>query len=171
MVVVSGGKAIGAAVGRRSGWGARSDSRSAEERIANSTPIGRSCKVHKEEMVGMMVALESFMKDDYAAIYKGWERTAEQMRTALTKLPGVQAEIFTPEIANQCPHVRTRWEASKYAMTAADVMQKLRDGEPSIELVPAPTVANTLEVASWMLQAGEAEIITRRVREILTGGA
>jgi hypothetical protein len=56
-------------------------------------------------------------------------------------------------------------------MTAADVMQKLRDGEPSIELVPAPTVANTLEVASWMLQPGEAEIITRRIREILTGGA
>ncbi|MEJ7604979.1 MAG: hypothetical protein WKF37_01630 [Bryobacteraceae bacterium] len=119
----------------------------------------------------MMVALESFMKEDYASIYKGWERTAEQMRTALTKMPGVQAEIFTPEIANQCPHVRARWDASKYEMTAAAVMQKLRDGEPSIELVPAPSVANTLEAASWMLQPGEADIIARRIREILTTGA
>jgi L-seryl-tRNA(Ser) seleniumtransferase len=111
------------------------------------------------------------LKEDYASIYKGWERTAELMRTTLTKMPGVEAEIFTPEIANQCPHVRARWDASKYAIAPASVMQKLRDGEPSIELVPMPTVANTLEVASWMLQPGEADVIVRRIREILTGGA
>ena len=77
------------------------------------------------------------MKDDYASLYRGWERTAESMRTALTKLPGVEAEIFVPEIANQCPHVRARWDSAKYKISPPDLMQKLRDGEPSIELVPA----------------------------------
>ena len=172
MVVVSGGKAIRGPQSAGILAGRADLIRAARKNTSpNSDTIGRSCKVNKEEMVGMMVALESFMKEDYAAIYKGWERTAESMRTALTKVPSVQAEIFTPEIANQCPHVRARWDASKYAITANALMQKLRDGEPSIELVPAPTVANTLEVASWMLQPGEAEIITRRIREILTGGA
>jgi len=83
----------------------------------------------------------------------------------------VQAEIFVPEIANQCPHVRARWDSSKYSVSAAALMQKLRDGEPSIELVPAPYVADTIEIASWMLQPGEADIVIRRIREILTGGA
>lgn len=172
MVVVSGGKAIRGPQSAGILAGRADLIRAARKNTSpNSDTIGRSCKVNKEEMVGMMVALESFLKDDYAGIYKGWERTAESMRSALTRMPGVQAEIFTPEIANQCPHVRARWDASKYAMNAAAVMQKLRDGEPSIELVPAPTVANTLEVASWMLQPGEADTITRRIREILTGGA
>jgi L-seryl-tRNA(Ser) seleniumtransferase len=88
----------------------------------------------------------------------------------VAKLPGVNAEIFVPEIANQCPHVRVRWDSSRYAIPAPALLQKLRDGEPSIELVPEPSVAGTLEIASWMLQPGEADIISRRIREILTAG-
>lgn len=172
LAVVSGGKAIrgpqsaGILVGRADLI------RAARMNTApNSDTIGRSCKVNKEEMVGMMVALESFMKEDYKTIYRGWERTAEGIRSALTKLPGVEGTIFVPDIANQCPHVRVRWDSRKYSISGSDVMQKLRDGEPSIELVPAPTEAGTLEIASWMLQPGDADIITRRIREILTGGA
>ena len=172
MVVVSGGKAIRGPQSAGILAGRADLIRAARKNTSpNSDTIGRSCKVNKEEMVGMMVALESFLKEDYASIYKGWERTAESMKTAMTKLPGVQAEIFVPEIANQCPHVRIRWDAGKYSIDAASLMQKLRDGEPSIELVPAPMTAGTLEIASWMLQPGEADIITRRIRETLTGGA
>ena len=171
MVVVSGGKAIRGPQSAGILAGRADLIKAARKNTApNSDTIGRSCKVNKEEMVGMMVALESFMKDDYASIYRGWERTAESIRGTFAKLPGVQAEIFVPEIANQCPHVRARWDSSKYAVSATTLMQKLRDGEPSIELVPAPTAPDTIEIASWMLQPGEAEIITRRVREILTGG-
>jgi len=172
MVVVSGGKAIRGPQSAGILAGRADLIRAARKNTSpNSDTIGRSCKVNKEEMVGMMVALESFLKEDYPSIYKGWERTTESMKTAMTKLPGVQAEIFVPEIANQCPHLRVRWDAGKYPIDAAELMQKLRDGEPSIELVPAPMTAGTLEIASWMLQPGEADIITRRIRETLTGGA
>ena len=150
MVVVSGGKAIRGPQSAGILAGRADLIRAARKNTSpNSDTIGRSCKVNKEEMVGMMVALESFLKEDYASIYKGWERTAESMRTALTKLPGVQAEIFVPEIANQCPHVRIRWDAAKYAIDAAVVVQKLRDGEPSIELVPAP-----MTLARWRSPVG-----------------
>jgi seryl-tRNA(Sec) selenium transferase len=172
MVVVSGGKAIRGPQSAGILAGRADLIRAARKNTSpNSDTIGRSCKVNKEEMVGMMVALESFLKEDYASIYRGWERTAESIRAAVTKLPGVQAELFVPDIANQCPHVRARWDSSKYAISTESLMQKLRDGEPSIELVPAPSVANTIEIASWMLQPGEADIVTRRIREILTQGA
>jgi len=172
MVVVSGGKAIRGPQSAGILAGRADLIRAARKNTSpNSDTIGRSCKVNKEEMVGMMVALESFLREDYASIYRGWERTAESIRTAMTKLPGVQAEIFVPEIANQCPHVRARWDSSKYPVSTAALMQKLRDGEPSIELVPAPWVADTIEIASWMLQPGETDIVIRRIREILTGGA
>jgi len=121
-------------------------------------------------MVGMMVALESFLKEDYASVYRGWQRTAESIRSAAVKLPGVEAEVFVPEIANQSPHVRVRWNSSQYSVSPDALLQKMRDGEPSVELVPAPTIPGTIEIASWMLQPGEADIISRRIREILTGG-
>jgi L-seryl-tRNA(Ser) seleniumtransferase len=171
LVVVSGGKAIRGpqSAGILAG---RADLISAARMntAPNSDTIGRSCKVNKEEMVGMMVALESFLKDDYAGMYRGWERTAEMIRTAMSKLSGVTAELFVPDIANQCPHVRVKWDSTQYAISPQALLQKLRDGEPSIELVPAASVAGTIEIASWMLQPGEAEVITRRIKETLTGG-
>ncbi|MEJ7608931.1 MAG: hypothetical protein WKF37_22315 [Bryobacteraceae bacterium] len=91
------------------------------------------------------------------------------MKATLAKIPKVKAEIFVPQIANQCPHVRASLDG--LTITSAELMQKLRDGEPSIELVPAPSVPNTIEIASWMLQPGDADVITRRIREILTKGA
>ena len=127
MVVVSGGKAIRGPQSAGILAGRADLIRAARMNTApNSDTMGRSCKVNKEEMVGMMVALESFMKDDYSSLYKGWERTAESMRNALTKTPGVQAEIFVPEIANQCPHVRAKWDSAKYKISPSDLLQKLR---------------------------------------------
>jgi D-glucosaminate-6-phosphate ammonia-lyase len=170
LVVVSGGKAIRGPQSAGILAGRADLIRAARKNTSpNSDTIGRSCKVNKEEIVGMMVALESFLKDDHASIYRGWEKTAEGMKAALTRLPRVQAEIFVPQIANQCPHVRARWEG--YAVSAEALMQKLRDGEPSIELVPAPGIPGTIEIASWMLQPGDADVITRRIGEILTQGA
>ncbi|MCX6625440.1 MAG: PLP-dependent transferase [Acidobacteria bacterium] len=131
-----------------------------------SDTLGRSCKVNKEEMVGMMVAVEMFLKEDHAANDREWNRRVAVMRDLVTSVPGVTAEAFTPPIANQVPHLRVNWDPGKVRHTPAQVMQALRDGEPSIELVPEPQSAN-LEIASWMLQPGEAEIVGRRLKQIL----
>lgn len=70
-----------------------------------------------------------------------------------------------PVIANQVPHLRVEWEQSTVRVTPGDLMQKLRDGQPSIELVPEPQAG--IEIASWMLQPGEPEIVGRRIRSLL----
>ncbi len=131
-----------------------------------SDTMGRSCKVNKEELVGMMVAVESFLKEDHAGNTREWERRVRTISEQLSKIPGVRTERFVPPIANQVPHVRVEWDASRIRLTPAEVMQKLSEGDPSIELVPGPE--RGLEIASWMLQPGEAEIVARRIREILT---
>jgi L-seryl-tRNA(Ser) seleniumtransferase len=172
MVVVSGGKAIRGPQSAGILAGRADLIRAARRNTSpNSDTIGRSCKVNKEEIVGMMVAPESFLKEDHASLYRGWERTAESIRTALSKQPGIETELFVPKIANQSPHVRVRWDAGKYSIKPEAVMQRLRDGEPSIELVPAPYASETIEIATWMLQPGEADIIARRIRDILSKGA
>jgi D-glucosaminate-6-phosphate ammonia-lyase len=172
LIVVSGGKAIRGPQSAGILAGREDLIRAARKNTSpNSDTMGRSCKVNKEEIVGMLVALESFLKEDHAGMYRAWEQTAGMIRTAASKLPGVDAEIFVPQIANQCPHVRISWDQKRYPVKPQDLMQQLRDGEPSIELVPAPYRDGTIEIASWMLQAGDAAIINRRIREILTKGA
>ena len=81
LVVVSGGKAIRGPQSAGILAGRADLIRAARKNTSpNSDTIGRSCKVNKEEMVGMMVALESFLKEDYASVYRGWQRTAESIR-------------------------------------------------------------------------------------------
>jgi len=134
----------------------------------NSDSIGRCCKVNKEEMVGMMVALESFLKEDHKANWKEWEKRVETMRRVIAKMPGMKATAFVPPIANSVPHLRVQWDVKKVGLTELDLMQQLRGGTPSIELVPNdPKPGEGVEIASWMLQPGEAEIVAGRIEEIM----
>ena len=134
----------------------------------NSDSIGRCCKVNKEEMVGMMVALESFLKEDHKANWKEWEKRVETMRRVIARMPGMKATPFVPPIANSVPHLRVQWDVKKAGMTELDLMTQLRGGTPSIELVPnEPKPGEGVEIASWMLQPGEAEIVAGRIEEIM----
>ena len=80
---------------------------------------------------------------------------------------GVSTERFVPEIANQVPHLRIRWDPGVVKISHADAVLQLREGDPSIEPVPGSYVKDTLEFATWTFQPGEAEVITRRLKEIL----
>ena len=79
-------------------------------------------------------------------------------------LAGEATEKFVPKIANQCPHLRITLPTD---MTPETLMQKLRDGEPSIELVPGPEKNGTVEVPSWTLEKDEAAVVAARLRALL----
>jgi L-seryl-tRNA(Ser) seleniumtransferase len=128
----------------------------------NSDSIGRGMKVNKEELLGMMVAVENYVKRDHAAEWKEWEKRVKVIADAVS-LKGVETETFVPEIANAVPHLRIKWDQSK--LSAAEVVKQLRDGEPSIEVRPGSK--DMLEVAVWMLQPNEAQIVAKRIREVL----
>jgi uncharacterized pyridoxal phosphate-dependent enzyme len=126
--------------------------------------IGRGLKVNKEEMVGMLVALESFLKRSDGEI-KVFEARAEAVRKAAASVSGVTAEVFVPEVANHVPHVRITWGADGPAMKAADVVQAMRAGEPSVVI---RNEDEALVVGVWMLRDNEEKIVAKRLREVLS---
>jgi L-seryl-tRNA(Ser) seleniumtransferase len=128
-----------------------------------SDTVGRGCKVNKEEMLGMLVALELYMKRDHAAEMKEFEKRVKYIADALRSIPGLSTDVIVPPIANHVPHLHIKWDFAK--LSVRDVVKQLRDGEPSIEVVPGSSEA--LIVNPWMAQPGEAEIAARRIREIL----
>jgi D-glucosaminate-6-phosphate ammonia-lyase len=169
MVVFSGGKGIcgpqsaGLLFGRKD---------LIEAARMNTFPIsdtfGRGFKVNKEELVAMAVALENYTRRDHAAEWKEWERRVQLIRDAVGTLPGVTTERFQPKTANEVPHVRVKWTPTSRALTVAEAKKKLQTGTPAIEPVPDGGYdADSIEMAMWTLEPGEAELIAKRLREIL----
>ena len=134
----------------------------------NSDAIGRGMKVNKEEILGMMVAVEVFVKKDHAAEWRDWEKRIKVIADSVGPVSGVKTETFVPEIANAVPHLRIAWDEAALKITSKEVTKKLLEGEPSIELRPGAK-PGTIEVAVWMMQPNEAQVVARRIREVLKG--
>ncbi len=134
-----------------------------------SDTIARGMKVNKEEMIGLLVAVEMFMKRDHAAEWKEWERRVDTIRKAAEKIPSVTSSIEVPEIANHTPHLKMTWDQSKIKLSPLDVKKKLFESEPSIEVTPSTDKTN-LVVTVWMLKPGETEVVARRIQEVLKSG-
>jgi len=131
----------------------------------NTDTIGRAFKAAKEEIVGMWAALEHFLKQDPDALWREWERRCKAVAALAGEAPGVKTETFVPVIANAVPHLRVTWDYAARGLRPADVMRLLREGDPRIELRPEATEG--VEVSVWTLEAGEEEIVGRRLRDVL----
>jgi L-seryl-tRNA(Ser) seleniumtransferase len=130
----------------------------------NGNTVGRGMKVNKEEMLGMLVAVELYLAKDHVQEQREFEKRAETIRGQAAAIQGVRAEVFVPEVANHVPHVRITWDAQAKGTTAADVVKTLRDGEPSIG---TRSEADALVVGVWMMRQGDDKIVARRIREVL----
>ncbi len=147
----------------------------------NSNTVGRGLKVAKEEIVGLVAAVDWFLKQDDAAMESEYRRRADLIAKELSSIPTVQTQIFVPEVANHVPHLLITYDQNLLKITGAEVMQKMRHGDPRIELNPStggspaaaglPGGPNTIVVGVWMLQPGEEKIVARRLRELLQTAA
>jgi len=131
----------------------------------NGDTIGRGMKVNKEEILGLMVAVERFLSIDPKEARGELDRRADEIVKAVSGLPTVTTEIEVPEIANHVPHIHIRWDEVKVGSTVQDVVDRLRAGDPSIEVTPSSR--EHLIVNPFMLQQGESTIVARRIRECL----
>jgi uncharacterized pyridoxal phosphate-dependent enzyme len=145
----------------------------------NSNTIGRGMKVAKEEIVGLVAAVDWFLKQDDAAIEAQCRQRADRIAKHLSAIPTVQTQVFVPDVANHVPHLLITYDQNRVKIAGTEVMQKMRAGKPRIELNPstggAPASAglpggpNTIVVGVWMLQPGEELAVAKRLREVLQG--
>ncbi len=144
----------------------------------NSNTVGRGMKVAKEEIVGLVAAVDWFLSQDDAAMEAEYRKRAERIAQQLKNIPTVQTQIFIPAVAaNHVPHLLITYDQNRVKITGAEVMQKMREGKPRIELNPStggapasaglPGGANTIVVGVWMMQPGEDLIVAKRLREVL----
>jgi len=131
----------------------------------NSDSLCRTNKVNKEEVVGMLVALEMFLARDQAAVWEEWQGRCRRIAEALRGFEDVRTEVRVPQIANAVPHLHVTWDTQRRRLSASDMAKRLRDGEPSIEV--NPSTGRQLVIGVWMMEPGEDAIVAERLRAIL----
>jgi L-seryl-tRNA(Ser) seleniumtransferase len=137
--------------------------------LLNNSPhedtLGRSQKVGKEEIVGMVKALEIYLNEDHDALAKEWQNRLVGISKELTKIPGVSTSFFTPDIANHVPHMQITWDA-RISVTPQQVSKTLRSSKPTI-VIGGGEGRLGLAMCSFMLQPGEDKIVAEQLSRVL----
>ncbi len=119
-------------------------------------------RVGKEEIIGMIKALELFLSEDHDALAKEWQDRLERISQQITKVPGVSTSFFTPEIANHVPHMQITWDPGHINLTPTDASKILRSSKPSI-VIGGGEGKPGLAMNSFMLQPGEEKIVAEQL--------
>jgi uncharacterized pyridoxal phosphate-dependent enzyme len=130
----------------------------------NGSTVGRGMKVNKEEILGMLIALEVYLAKDFQQEWTMWEAQIKLISDAAASVPGVTPVYHVPAIANHVPSVRIKWDQAKVKITPADARKALLNGHPSIETMGGD---ESVDITTWMLNPGEERIVAKRLREIL----
>jgi L-seryl-tRNA(Ser) seleniumtransferase len=130
--------------------------------------IGRGMKVNKEEILGMYVALEKFLSIDHEKEFKMWEAQIATIESAVKKVKGTISTVSVPPIANHTPTLNFSWDKNIIKMTRDEFQDKLRKGNPSIEVIGGKE--DSVNITAWMLKPGEEKIVATRIQEVLSKG-
>ncbi|MGC4051954.1 MAG: aminotransferase class V-fold PLP-dependent enzyme [Paludibaculum sp.] len=142
----------------------------------NSAPhhaFGRSLKVGKEEIMGMLAAVEAWVRRDHDAEWKQWEAWLETIRKQASQVDGVTSEILQPEdLSNHAPRLRLKWDAEKVGITGQEVAKALDRGEPRI-IVAGSTgerparMASSVTIMPYMMNPEDAPVVAKALHAAL----
>ncbi|MGO9085042.1 MAG: aminotransferase class V-fold PLP-dependent enzyme [Candidatus Sulfotelmatobacter sp.] len=137
--------------------------------LLNNSPhedtLGRSQKVGKEEIVGMVKALELYLREDHEALAKEWQERLERISRELAKVPGVSTSFYTPDIANHVPHMQITWD-SRISLSREQVSKLLRSSKPAMVIAVGEDRPG-LVMNSFMLQPGEDLVVAEQLSRVL----
>src|ERR1700735_186679 len=160
-----------------------------EAALMNSSPregaVCRPMKVGKEEMIGCLTALETWLKLDEKKLYREWNGRVDRIRKLVETVPGVKTNTYVPDDGNRYPTLKISWDQQAWRYSISDCVAELRAGDPVIEGLGAdnPSLVravregqpnrkerkgpNHIELVSMTIKPGEEIIVGQRLRAIL----
>lgn len=138
--------------------------------------FGRGFKVGREEIMGLLTAVEMWMRRDHEAEQRMWTGWLEHIAHALAPIEGVSTEIRQPQRrSNRYPGLTVRWDPRQIPLTGYDVERLLWDGSPRIAVSGAgsflpfpPNLEPDIGINPSQLESGEEEVIAGRVFDVLS---
>ena len=142
----------------------------------NSAPhhaFGRSMKAGKEEIIGMLAALEAWFRRDHEAEWREWNSWLDAIREEACQVPGVSAKVLQPEdLSNHAPQLQLSWDAAKLGINGAQVRTVLDQGTPRIMLAGSTGDArgggmSSVSVMPYMMNPGEYKVVAQALKAVL----
>ena len=161
-----------------------------EAALLNCSPregaVCRPMKVGKEEIIGCLTALETWLKIDEKKLYAEWNGRIDRIRKLVETVPDVKTSTYTPDDGNRYPTLKISWDQEAWKFSISDCVQQLRAGDPVIEVLGAdnpslvtavregnpnrkePKGPDHIELVSMTIKPGEEIIVGQRLRALLS---
>lgn len=167
LVVYSGGKFLrgpqtsGLLIGRRdlinSAW-------------ANSSPhraFGRPMKVGKEDVIGVLTALELWFRRDKDASHRAWQEDLNTIAGHVALIDGCRAEMLPPDHGDEQPQLKLSWSRDRVAVHGMELRRQLLEGTPRIMLDDMSAGEGSIVIEPFSLQPGESEMVGKAIAAAL----
>ena len=129
--------------------------------------LGRAMKIGKEEVMGVLAAVEYLLtKRDLAGEYAGWIADLEAIAGRVTQVPGVDAEILAHD-RSDVPKLEIRWDGDRIGITGLGLRERLLTGDPRMMLDDRGATDTSIFILPFSLQPGDAEIVGQHIRNAL----
>lgn len=160
-----------------------------ESALLNCSPregaVCRPMKVGKEEIIGCLTALETWLTLDEKKLYADWNGRIDRIRKLVETVPGVKTDVYIPDDGNRYPTLKISWDQQGWRYSISDCVTELRAGNPVIEVLGAdnPSLVRAvregnpnrkerkgpdhIELVSMTIKPGEEMIVGQRLRGIL----
>ncbi|HEY1423935.1 MAG TPA: hypothetical protein VGF20_10815 [Candidatus Acidoferrum sp.] len=164
-----------------------------EAAMRNSCPfegaVCRPMKAGKEEVIGCLTAIETWLSLDSKKLYEEWHNRVDRIAKLVETVSDVHTEIYIPDDGNRYPTLRVNWDQEAWGFSVSECVKMLHESDPVIEVLsidnpsmvsaveegsdkPKPSKKavkekNHLELVSMTIQPSEEMIVGQRLREIL----
>lgn len=142
---------------------------------------GRDNKVGREETLGMLAAVEAWVKRDHDAEWKKWLSYLDTISTRLSKIDGVRTAVHEPTgLSNKSPMLTVSWDPAQLHVSGEEIAEEVARTKPRIALgagplwrrrgaEPEPGPPKTsINITAWMMQPGDDRVVADRLFEVLS---
>jgi len=136
--------------------------------------VGRSMKVGKEEIMGMLTAVELWTKRDHEAEWNTWKSWLAYIETKVKPLPSVTTEYIMPEdLSNHAPQLKIKWDANTLKITGTEVAETLDAGSPRIQFASASgkrpdQMESSIEIMPYMMMPDDYKVVAEKLCDTLS---
>jgi L-seryl-tRNA(Ser) seleniumtransferase len=143
----------------------------------NSAPhhaFGRSLKVGKEEIMGMLAAVEAWSKRDHDAEWKQWQTWIDNIAGSVKRIDGVTSRTDGPRgLSNRSPRLIIEWDAAHVGITGTELAKVLLDTEPRIVLGGSTgqrpdRMASSISITPYQMMPGDDKVVAQRLYDVLS---
>lgn len=142
----------------------------------NSAPhhaFGRSIKVGKEEIMGMLAAVEMWTKRDHEAEWKTWVSWLDSIKAQVATVPGTSFEVLQPEdLSNHAPRLKISWDAAQLGITGKELEETLLAGTPRITIGGSQgerpnRMKSAITIMPYMMMPDDHKIVGKAIKDLL----